>query len=84
MDDYTNSVSQKNDPYVKLKKCGKIIALTVKMRQCKRTVLYESITDNATLNYPVIDVLDRMKQIDSNFAREYEEGTDNVFYKSNW
>lgn len=56
MDDYTNSVSQKNDPYVKLKKCGKIIALTVKMRQCKRTVLYESITDNATLNYPVIDV----------------------------
>lgn len=34
--------------------------------------------------YPVIDVLDRMKQIDSNFAREYEEGTDNVFYKSNW
>lgn len=56
MDDYKNSVSKKKDPYVKLKQYQGVIALTVTMSQYERTVIYESIVDNATLNYPVITI----------------------------
>lgn len=56
MDDFTNSVSKKNDPYVKLKQTKGLIALTVRMGQYNRTTVYESIIDNATLNYPTIRV----------------------------
>lgn len=56
MDDFTNSVSDKTDPYVKLKQASGLIALTVEMGQYEREERYEAITDNATLNYPTIDV----------------------------
>ena len=56
MDDFNNSASNKRDPYVKLKQHNGLIALTVRMSQYKRTVIYESIIDNATLNYPTIRV----------------------------
>ena len=56
MDDFKNSVSKKKDPYVKLKQNNGLIALTVRMGQYNRTVVYESIIDNATLNYPTIRV----------------------------
>ena len=56
MDDFTNSASTKKDPYVKLKQHNGLIALTVRLTQYKRTVIYESIVDNASLNYPTIRV----------------------------
>lgn len=57
MDDYTNSVSEIKDPYVMLYNYadGKI-ALVVELRQYNRSVMYESIIDNATINYPTITV----------------------------
>ena len=57
MDEYTNSVSDITDPYVRLYNYadGKI-ALIVDLKQYTRTIIYESIIDNATLNYPTISV----------------------------
>ena len=57
MDEYTNSVSLIKDPYVMLYNYadGKI-ALVVELRQYIRSIRYESIIDNATINYPTISV----------------------------
>ena len=57
MDEYTNSVSTIKDPYVMLYNYadGKI-ALVVELRQYIRSIMYESIIDNATINYPTITV----------------------------
>lgn len=57
MDEYRNSVSDIKDPYIRLYNYadGKI-ALIVDLKQYTRTILYESIIDNATLNYPTISV----------------------------
>lgn len=55
--DYTNSVSSISDPYIRLYNYadGKL-ALILDLKQYQRTVQYESIVDNATLNYPTITV----------------------------
>lgn len=34
--------------------------------------------------YPIKNLLDSMLLIDSEFEKQYHEGTDNVFYQSNW
>lgn len=57
MDEYTNSVSDIKDPYIKLRQTANgLLALQVTLRQYIRTVIYEPIIDNATLNYPTISV----------------------------
>ena len=57
MDDYTNSISDITDPYVKLRKSSDgYIALEVHTHQCMRDVRYESIITNSSINYPVIDI----------------------------
>lgn len=54
---FKNSVSDVRDPYVKLRQTATgLIVLQVTMKQYIRTVVYESIVDNATLNYPTINV----------------------------
>ena len=57
MDEYTNSVSDVKDPYVRLRQDSNgLIALQVRLKQYERTVVEESIVDNATLNYSTVDV----------------------------
>ena len=34
--------------------------------------------------YPIVNILDKMKSIDSQFASSYSEESDNIFYESNW
>ena len=34
--------------------------------------------------YPIVDLLDKMQSVDSDFAMKYNEGTENIFYESNW
>lgn len=34
--------------------------------------------------YPIVDLLDSICTIDFDFAKRYREGTDNIFYESNW
>jgi len=34
--------------------------------------------------YPIVDLLDSIRAIDFDFAMQYKEGTDNIFYESNW
>ena len=34
--------------------------------------------------YPIVDLLDKMQSVDSDFAVQYDEGTENIFYESNW
>lgn len=55
MDEYKNSVSLLNDPYIKLRKTpSDIIVLQVTMRQYIRRVKEEAVIDNASVNYPTI------------------------------
>ena len=57
MDEYKNSVSPITDPYVRLQVMSNgFIILLVDAHQCVRTITYEPITDNATLNYPTVTV----------------------------
>lgn len=57
IDSYKNSVSDVTDPYIKLKQTPTgLLILQVTMKQYVRTVEYESIVDNATLNYPTVTV----------------------------
>lgn len=34
--------------------------------------------------YPITGLLENVRKIDSDFARKYHEGTDNIFYKGYW
>lgn len=48
---------------------------------CKYKKKYEVINSGY---YPIVDLLDKMQSIDSDFAGKYKEGTENIFYESNW
>lgn len=54
---YTNSVSQLNDPYIKvrLSKNG-YIGLQVTLNQVYRSYMYKELVDNSSINYPTITV----------------------------
>lgn len=54
--DYVNTISNIDNPYIKIRRNGGYIALEVTMHQCERTVVYEPITINSKINYPVIDI----------------------------
>ena len=57
MSGFKNTVSGLNDPYIKIRKSSSgLIALNVIMKQYKRTVVDEPITDNANINFPVIKI----------------------------
>lgn len=57
MDEYTNSISDLKDPYVKIRRSGNgYVAMEVMCHQCLRNVEYEAIISNNVVNYPVIDV----------------------------
>jgi len=34
--------------------------------------------------YPIVELLDKMRLVDSDFAQKNKEGTENIFYESNW
>lgn len=48
---------------------------------CKYDKKYEMLDGGY---YPIADILDKMKSIDLQFASCYHEGSDNIFYESNW
>ena len=54
---FRNSISKINDPYIKVRRSSNgLIALQVDMRQYKRYTHYETIIDNAKLNYPTVKI----------------------------
>lgn len=55
-DNLDNSMSDIEDPYIKLRIAGGFLALEVTMHQYERDVIYESIVNNSRINYPVIDI----------------------------
>lgn len=55
MTKYTNTISPITDPYIKIRKSSTgLLALQVSMGQYVRKEKYESIIDNATVNYPTV------------------------------
>lgn len=55
--EYSNSISTIKDPYIKIRRSSDgYIALEVKCHQCIRTISYETILTNSTINYPTIDI----------------------------
>ena len=48
---------------------------------CEHKKKYEVINNGY---YPIVDLLEKMQLVDSNFAGKYCEGTENIFYESNW
>ena len=55
MNEYTNSISPIKDPYIKIRKSSTgLLALQVNMGQYVRKERYESIIDNASINYPTV------------------------------
>lgn len=57
LDDYTNSISSINDPYIKIRRSSNgYLALEVKMHQVTRDVHYEQIVTNSKINMPYIDI----------------------------
>ena len=48
---------------------------------CEYKKKYEVINSGY---YPIVDLLDKMQSVDSDFAMKYNEGTENIFYESNW
>ena len=79
MDEFHNSVSDIKDPYVRLRQdANGLIALQVRLKQYERTIIEESIVDNATLNYPTIQVPIHGKLL--GFDVLYKAPEDNDFY----
>lgn len=55
--EFTNSISTIKNPYIKIRRTTDgYFALEVLGRQCTRTETNESLIDNSTINYPLIDV----------------------------
>ena len=55
MDDYKNSISDVNVPYIRMRKTmDRYIAMEVTMHQCVREQYFEDIVNNSTINYPTI------------------------------
>lgn len=79
MDEFHNSVSDIKDPYVRLRQdANGLIALQVRLKQYERTIIEESIVDNASLNYPTIQVPIHGKLL--GFDVLYKAPEDNDFY----
>ena len=54
---FLNTLSPIKDPYIKIRKTSNgLIVLQVNMGQYRRKVSYEQIIDNATINFPTVDV----------------------------
>lgn len=57
INDYKNSISPITDPYIKIRRSNDgYIALEIKCHQCLRTIDYETIISNNTINYPTLDI----------------------------
>lgn len=57
VEEFTNSISSITDPYIRLQQYPNgMLVLHVTLRQYLRTVIPETILDNATLNYPTINL----------------------------
>lgn len=57
IEEYTNSASDITDPYIRMQQYPNgMLVMKLELKQYTRTVTYESIVDNATLNYPTISV----------------------------
>lgn len=59
MDESPNSISTIKNPYIRVRAYSgdyNTLILNVVMRQCTRNVVYETLTTNETINYPVINV----------------------------
>lgn len=59
MDESPNSISTIKNPYIRVRAYSgdyNTLILNVIMRQCTREVIYETLTTNETINYPVINV----------------------------
>ena len=55
MNDYKNSISDINIPYIRMRKTiDGYIAMEVTMHQCTREQHFEEIVNNSTINYPTI------------------------------
>lgn len=49
----------------------------------EQMILFRKVCD-APQDISINEVVDSMLLIDSEFEKQYHEGTDNVFYQSNW
>ena len=57
LDDFTNSISGINYPYIKLRNsASNILAMEVQCHQCEREIIEETIMSTNDINYPVIDI----------------------------
>lgn len=57
VEEYKNSISEVTDPYIRLQQYANgMLVMKLTLRQYTRKVEYESIVDNAQLNYPTIRV----------------------------
>lgn len=57
MDEYSNSVSELVDPYVKIRRSSDgYVAMEVQTHQCYRDVHYETLITNNAINFPITDV----------------------------
>jgi predicted RNA-binding Zn-ribbon protein involved in translation (DUF1610 family) len=57
VEEYTNSVSNVSDPYIRMAQYDNgMLVMKVELGQYIRTVEYETLIDNATLNYPTVTV----------------------------
>ena len=78
-DALVNSISETDNPYIKIRRDGHgYLSLEVTMHQCTRTVVDESIINNSTVNYPIVDI-----PFEGNlcgFDVMYKSATDDDFY----
>lgn len=57
LDDYTNSISNITDPYIKIRRSSDgYIAIEVKMHQVTRDIQFEQIVTNSKINMPSVDI----------------------------
>lgn len=57
MDTYNNTVSEINDPYIKIRRTvDGYLVLQVNMHQCIREYVYETIVNNTKVNFPIINI----------------------------
>jgi predicted RNA-binding Zn-ribbon protein involved in translation (DUF1610 family) len=57
VEEYTNSVSNVSDPYIRMAQYDNgMLVMKLELGQYVRTIEYDTLVDNATLNYPTVDV----------------------------
>ena len=56
-ENYKNSISEITDPYIKVRRSDDgYIALEIQCHQCTRTVEYQNVLTNNTINYKTVDI----------------------------